>query len=459
MDRSGSVSTDEMAAMVEKLQMGLDDEQLAQLMADADPDESGEVDFDEFVGAIKEQMGAGGGGNLLGVVSGVSSLFGWLNPFAWFTPGGSRAKDTGAQSAGSAARRGLGARQAGAAHSPTPPGWLRGLPPLGQPQEEAPLRLSQIGYAQWVVQADNKLTAEEMRGEEQSRRAFAEEQRARFLAKQQERIREIRAHERQGNKAAEQLKVAKREVGTQMVQGIKAAYQYKQQKEAYDAYQKASKVARAKRTQQHKKSARRRASEAAALHHEHSEARARRKEESLATKRLEYKELHAQTAKVRHETRPEVRQEGRDMFQRQRDTAAATVADATAENLDRIAFAREQFVRDSEEKRQQVLETDMQARQARTQLAAERRRDADEVRRKLAAERERKRQLGDESRQSTQEQHHVVFESRFASDEAVEQVRLGPQVGTPSVTARSLWEASPQSTAKSTGRRSAPMDC
>ena len=52
----------------------------------------------------------------------------------------------------------------------------------------------------------------------------------------------------------------------------------------------------------------------------------------------------AYTARVRHETRPQVRQDGRDMFQAQRDAAAADRRDESEYNLDKIAYAREYFI-------------------------------------------------------------------------------------------------------------------
>ena len=60
-------------------------EELRQLMHDADPDGSGEVDFEEFVTVLRKQMKEGGGG-LLSAFSGVSSLLGMLNPLSWFAP-------------------------------------------------------------------------------------------------------------------------------------------------------------------------------------------------------------------------------------------------------------------------------------------------------------------------------------------------------------------------------------
>jgi Ca2+-binding EF-hand superfamily protein len=48
-DASGFISTPEMKAMCKELQMELTPEQMQTMMVEADPDRSGEVDFDEFV--------------------------------------------------------------------------------------------------------------------------------------------------------------------------------------------------------------------------------------------------------------------------------------------------------------------------------------------------------------------------------------------------------------------------
>ena len=42
------------------MQVELTTEQIWEMMMDADPDGSGEIDFDEFVAALKKQMAAGG---------------------------------------------------------------------------------------------------------------------------------------------------------------------------------------------------------------------------------------------------------------------------------------------------------------------------------------------------------------------------------------------------------------
>ena len=58
------------------------DEEIAKLMRDADPDGSGQIEFEEFVTVMRSQMDKGGG--LADVVAAAGNLFGWLNVGSWF---------------------------------------------------------------------------------------------------------------------------------------------------------------------------------------------------------------------------------------------------------------------------------------------------------------------------------------------------------------------------------------
>lgn len=84
-DSSGTISSTEMAKVVKLCGMRKTPAELSVLMAEADPDNSGEIDFEEFVAVLRAQVKAGGGG-LASAVSGASTHFGWLNPFTWFAP-------------------------------------------------------------------------------------------------------------------------------------------------------------------------------------------------------------------------------------------------------------------------------------------------------------------------------------------------------------------------------------
>lgn len=81
-DSSGSISTSEMTGILSKLKIKMTAQQIETMMKEADPDGSGEIDFEEFVTVLKKQMEAGG--QLATVVEEASSLLGFLNPFNWF---------------------------------------------------------------------------------------------------------------------------------------------------------------------------------------------------------------------------------------------------------------------------------------------------------------------------------------------------------------------------------------
>ena len=59
-DASGHVSTAEMTAMLKEINVQKTPAEIAKMMKDADPDGSGEIDFEEFVAAVQMQMASGG---------------------------------------------------------------------------------------------------------------------------------------------------------------------------------------------------------------------------------------------------------------------------------------------------------------------------------------------------------------------------------------------------------------
>jgi len=430
-DGSGMVSPDEIATMVKMLKMQMTDEQLVQLMVDADPDGSGAIDFDEFMAVLSKQLGEGKSDGLASVFSGASSMFGFLNPFSWFAPAPAPAPAPEPASLPTPNFRSLGGR--GRA-PPSPPGWLRGMPPLGQPQEAAPLRLSAIGYTQWVVQSSNRSTADGMREEEMLRKAFKAEQKARFLAAQHRRVRAIKSHERVGQKKAAEMCEHKRQYNQQLQQHLNAMQRYTNQKDAYEIYQKARTVKDGHQKQRlQREDENRKLADSGAAHENHA-AREMRREQARVTREKVLAEKRQMAQHVQDETRPSVRQEGRNMFQAQRDAAAQAVSELTAENRGRIAFAKQGFVRENEQTHQEVQAMTRKARRARFELGSQRQQEADELRRKLEAERDRKRQLSGETSSWLLERHLSVFESRFASEEHAEKVRQDPKAITPAST-------------------------
>lgn len=60
-DRSGTVSTDELSQMCKRLKLEVTNEEINHIMTDADPDGVGEIDFGEFVAAVASQLTIGEG--------------------------------------------------------------------------------------------------------------------------------------------------------------------------------------------------------------------------------------------------------------------------------------------------------------------------------------------------------------------------------------------------------------
>ena len=81
-DASGHVSTAEMTAMLKEINVQKTPAEIAKMMKDADPDGSGEIDFEEFVAAVQKQMASGG--DFANVFTSAAGIFGFLNPMNWF---------------------------------------------------------------------------------------------------------------------------------------------------------------------------------------------------------------------------------------------------------------------------------------------------------------------------------------------------------------------------------------
>ena len=75
-DGSGFISTDELKRMTTELKMEMSKDTVRKMMVEADPDQSGEIDFDEFVAVIKKQVEGGQGGSLASLVEQASGFFG-----------------------------------------------------------------------------------------------------------------------------------------------------------------------------------------------------------------------------------------------------------------------------------------------------------------------------------------------------------------------------------------------
>ena len=107
-DGSGTIDREEMSAMVTQLglELELSPARIDRLMSEADPDESGEIDFEEFVSTLRSQLARADesafSGSLAQVVGEASALLGVLNQGFELNPTGLIAS---AREAAAAARR------------------------------------------------------------------------------------------------------------------------------------------------------------------------------------------------------------------------------------------------------------------------------------------------------------------------------------------------------------------
>jgi len=74
---SGRVSTAEMSAMLKEIDVKKTPEEIAKMMSDADRDDDGEINFEEFVAAVQKQTASGG--DFANVFINAAGFFGFLN--------------------------------------------------------------------------------------------------------------------------------------------------------------------------------------------------------------------------------------------------------------------------------------------------------------------------------------------------------------------------------------------
>ena len=388
LDGSGSVSTDEMGKMVRALKMDMSPEQLDQLMKDADPDGSGEIDFDEFVVVLRQQLKDGHGG-LGSVFTGASSLLGFLNPFSWFAPAAAEppapapvkerprrksvhdrlyATPTAATPSKALYVRRDSVASADALRE------LPGMPLLGLGDYDEPLspgRISQIQYAQWVVQAGNKASGDELQQNREEWLAFKRRKEDRFKATQQERITAIRHERAVAKQNVEAVKQARVVESLQMRAQLDHAWEVEKWRKAKYAQKSRTRALlwRSGRNSKQKQQDREQKAAVAAVTKMGVDDRHKRREEAKQSHQAVAEVVRQKTERVRFETRPEVRAEGREMFQAQRDAVAAQARLVHMENQQRIAMHDDLWHDRMEEKRQVVRHAEEMGKNARSRLA------------------------------------------------------------------------------------------
>ena len=214
----------------------------------------------------------------------------------------------------------------------------------------------------------------------------------------------------------EALAAEKREVGVQMRLQLKSQYQELQNK----AQERATlTAAHTLQVRQEKKA------ETEKRHEEHlkhghmialaaAEERRSRKEEALATVRKQTKAAQDFAARVKHETRPEVREATRDFFQAKRDALAEKERALQQEGR----MIREQDNQAFMEKMTgSVMETKelrgAGVRRAREKAARKNQQAAEEVRQQLSAENESRKMREMEHSRQVEESHASKMAQKF----------------------------------------------
>ena len=109
-------------------------------------------------------------------------------------------------------------------------------------------------------------------------------------------------------------------------------------------------------------------------------ARAVRRERTKETVRREEKAAKDYTARVRYETRPEVRQESSDLFQAQRNAAAEAARMKQERERAEVAEARERYMQAATDVRSKVEGLHASTKASKDSLVEARRQDAYRVR-------------------------------------------------------------------------------
>lgn len=443
-DKSGHVSVDELKAMVKMLKLDMSDAAIKKMMADADVDASGQIDFAEFVAIVKKQSASGSAEGLASVVEEAGSAFGWLNPLNWFAaeaPPAAKKQTSKQQSAekppineparaGSApvpgAARALPpARSPGRSASPT--GSARSSSPTGSASPSTSkyyartpesirsmvdfVPTHRMKATQALVQATNAELHNEMKSELSVAQQRAKKLEARFLAKQQVRVEQAKKQQEETNHAVELLKYQKRYQGWEMKTEIKQKWELEQVKKAKFA-EKAN-----KRATSFKKRKARATTQRHKEQHDISIAasiaskveRSQRREESLSTKRAQEEQAKHQAAQVRFETRPEVRQEGREMFQAQRNATTAEVKQMLEENALKIAQQKNAYLEKQISIKKKVDALKAASLGSREGLRENRKQQATELRSLLEHERARMLELKDAAKQEVAAKHDSVY--------------------------------------------------
>ena len=394
-DGSGAVSVDEMSSMVKELKLDLSAEQVRRLVDEADLDKSGQVEYAEFAAALRRQL-EGGGGDFGKVVAEANSVFSW---FSSFNPFGSKSP-----------------------RSSTPRGEAQASPPLeGAPSAatESSRRGSGDGFlgthrmkkTQLAVQAYNYDQALAKRENAEAAKQWVEEQKKRFRERAREKVLNGQQDRLDRRKAIAALAQVKRSMGSEMRKTLTRKLQEEKEQKRARVATSHSVVFEARRRKQSAVAERHRAEreQAVAIGEAAKVARAERKEKTKATVRREEQAAREYTARIKHETRPELRQMSRRVFQEQRDAIAYAEKLQSERDARAIEEERLRYLINGVETRRRVEVLRAKSHASRQKLAQHRKQMAGELRGELGDERERMLRDDEERRQAKQWVHDDVL--------------------------------------------------
>ena len=408
-DGSGAVSIDEMQQMIKSLNIDLPPDQLKKLMAEADPDNSGQIEYEEFVTVLKKQLKDGKGG-LAGVVTEASASFGWLNPLSWF---GDEPAPAAAPSQSAPPTPTSPAKKV----KKSPKGTRKSTPGSKSPSKSTALVVRspispthRMKKTQGEVQAVNREQAADMRNEANAAKNWFLEQQEQFLAVQHEKV--LRGHQQAVERveAIEALKQVKRQMGSEMRKELEKKMQEEVQKKrefvaachntVFDARKKKQSAVRA-RFQAERENA-------IAIGEAAKKSRAENKEKAKATVRREEQAAKDFTARVRYETRPEVRQVGASMFQAQRDGIAEAARQKAEADAAAMKAAQQAYLAAADQVKERVERLHASTKASRQSLKEARRQGAADLRANLEAERQRKKEIERQTQQTKQLVHDEI---------------------------------------------------
>jgi len=299
-----------------------------------------------------------------------------------------------------------------------------------------------VAYAQWKVAVANQSMGDDMREQSRQLRSVHASRDEAFLQKQHLRAATIQAQDAQIAAAISSCKAAKHSLNVSMREDYQKAWTQELENKrqlAADAKARHSAEERFDEERRGRTIAKREAGRSRFFRKERKIDAARIKDLE-ADKRARKAVTMMHTDQVREETRPEVRQEGRDMFQAQRDAMGEAGRQMHREQMRQVEESKHHFL----EKHDQLADTMKEQRimtvHAREALLKARKADADAVKVRSKYELERKQLMQEEGHLQRQAAHDSVYISHTTANGAAQQVQAsgrGHLCSLSSATARS----------------------